>query len=102
MARLGLVRRFVRLVVTDQAARGGAEYAMMAGEMSSNAANKSAFDASFRLGRHAQTSDRRRKDGAFEQLFHEADSRCVTDKRARLGLVPRPFCCSGIGRRSAG
>jgi len=62
-----LARTFVGFVPADEATGGGAEIAMVGGIVPGDAADQSAFDAAFRIGRSAHGKahgkDRKKADG---------------------------------------
>jgi hypothetical protein len=64
------------LVVTDNATCGRSQHAMMAGDVSSDAAHDGAFDAAFCIRGNSRGGDGERQCGAAQNRFHASCSVC--------------------------
>ena len=57
-------------MMTDRAARGRAQHAMMTGDMAGYTANHGTFETAFGICRHGHGGNRERQGCAFQKSFH--------------------------------
>jgi hypothetical protein len=72
--RLQCLLALLGLVVTDNAACGRSQHAMMAGDVSSDAADDGAFDAAFCIRGNSRGGNGERECGAAQNRFHASCS----------------------------